>query len=82
MMPGPSSGGASATGESRVHERLAEFFHGLRPRSKTSLEQALAIRETGGVPATLIVQIPADPAKPAEVFITTGPVQIVHDLRH
>lgn len=63
-----------------MQDRLGRLFAGLRPRSYVSLKQALDIRETSGVAATLIIQIPADIDKPPEVYLTTAPTQLVTDL--
>lgn len=73
-------GGRVERSDLGVHERLDRLFAGLRPRSYVSLKQALDIKDTDGVAATLIIQIPAAADKPPEVYITTAPAQLITDL--
>ena len=57
-----------------------EFFRGLKPRSKESVSEALRALRRPGVSATLVIQIPADEAKPCEIMCLLAPVQVVVDL--
>lgn len=59
---------------------LERLFRGLRAHSKFALSQAIAACDAPGVGATLVVQIPSDPSKPAEVYFTTAPSSLVSDL--
>lgn len=59
---------------------VERLFGGLRPRSMASLEMGIRTMEIDGVPATLIVQIPALVSKPNEVFLSTAPSSLVAEL--
>jgi hypothetical protein len=55
---------------------LEEVLAGLKPRSQWAVQKALEARRDG-VAVTLTIQIPEDPATPAEAWLTSGPCELV-----
>lgn len=57
--------------ENEAFKKVAAMLSGLRTHSRLALKQATEAHETPGVAATLVIQISADPNKPAELIYST-----------
>ncbi len=56
---------------------IGMLFSNLRPRSKHSVATAIEAMAHEGLTGTLILQIPAQRGKPAEVFFTNADLKLI-----